>query len=254
MEPWQYLALFLVGIGTGFMNVMAGGGSLLSLPAMLLMGVPGPVANGTNRIAILAQNATAVATFFRKGYSDFRLSATLALAALPGAVAGAYAGTRLEGVWFDRVVGVVMLLALLAMTLGNKTRRQAASISSPTPTKNPRQLLLAHLLTALVGVYGGFIQIGTGLVLMPVLHKTLGLDLVRVNMHKAFIVGTYSIAALIVFAWQVEIYWLLGLCLAAGYSIGAALSANVQIAKGEAVIRWVLNIALVVVIIKLLFF
>ena len=252
MEPWQYLALFLVGIGTGFMNVMAGGGSLLSLPAMLLMGVPGPVANGTNRVAILAQNVTAVAAFFRKGYSDFRLSATLALCALPGAVAGAYAGTRLEGVWFDRVVGVVMILAMLSMAFGNKGPRQAAGVAAAT--KNPRRLLLAHLSTALIGVYGGFIQIGTGLALTPALHKTLGVDLITANMHKAFIVGTYTIAALIVFAWQVEIYWLLGLCLAAGYSIGAALSANVQIAKGEALIRWVLNLALAAVIIKLLFF
>ena len=72
MEPWQYLALFLVGIGTGFVNVMAGGGSLLSLPAMLLMGVPGPVANGTNRVAILAQNVTAVATFFQEGLLRFQ--------------------------------------------------------------------------------------------------------------------------------------------------------------------------------------
>ena len=167
-------------------------------------------------------------------------------------MAGAYAGTRLEGVWFDRVVGAIMILALLSMTLGNKSRRQAAT--GATATKNPRRLLLAHLLTALLGVYGGFIQIGTGLALAPALHKTLGVDLIRANMHKAFIVGTYTIAALLVFAWQVEIYWLLGLCLAAGYSIGAALSANVQVAKGETLIRWVLNLALATIIIKLLFF
>ena len=79
MEIWQYTILLLVGIVVGFVNVMAGGGSLLTIPIMLFMDVPAPVANGTNRIAILAQMATAVVAFFRNGYSDFKLSLTLSL-------------------------------------------------------------------------------------------------------------------------------------------------------------------------------
>ena len=77
MEYWQGIVLILVGIVAGFVNVMAAGGSMISVPVMVFLGIPGPVANGTNRIAILAQNLTAVITFFRKGYSDFRLSLTL---------------------------------------------------------------------------------------------------------------------------------------------------------------------------------
>ena len=96
MEYWQGIVLVLVGTAAGFVNVMAAGGSMISVPVMVFMGIPGPVANGTNRIAILAQNTTAVITFFRKGYSDFRLSMSLSLCALPGAVIGAFIGTRLE--------------------------------------------------------------------------------------------------------------------------------------------------------------
>ena len=248
MEIWQYIILFLVGIVVGFVNVMAGGGSLLTIPIMLFMGVPGPIANGTNRIAIIAQMATAVVAFFKKGYSDFKLSLTLALAALPSAVAGAYAGTRLEGVWFNRVVAVIMLVVMLVMAIkkGGETAVQA-------PPGKPR-LLLAHFLMFLVGFYGGFIQIGTGFLFMPILNKTLGLDLVRVNMHKTFIISFYTTAALIVFAWQVEIFWILGLCLALGTSIGAWLSAHVQVSKGERIIKVVLNTVLVLIIVRLLFF
>ncbi|MCG8097938.1 MAG: TSUP family transporter, partial [Candidatus Thiodiazotropha taylori] len=72
MEIWQVLLLALVGVAAGWLNVMAGGGSLLTIPVMLFMGIPGPVANGTNRIAILAQNITAVTAFRRRGYSDFK--------------------------------------------------------------------------------------------------------------------------------------------------------------------------------------
>ena len=83
MEPWQLLLLAAVGVVSGFLNVMAGGGSLLTVPILLFMGIPGPVANGTNRIAILAQNLTATVTFFRRGYSDFKLSLSLAACSIP---------------------------------------------------------------------------------------------------------------------------------------------------------------------------
>ena len=248
MEIWQYIVFLLVGIVVGFVNVMAGGGSLLSIPIMLFMDVPGPVANGTNRIAILAQMTTAVIAFFKKGYSDFKLSLTLAFAALPGAVIGAYMGTRLEGIWFNRVVAVIMLVVMLVMAV-----KKEGQTYTRVPPEKPR-LLLAHILMSMVGFYGGFIQIGIGFLFLPILHKTLGLDLVRVNMHKAFIISVYTMAALIVFAWQVEIFWMLGLSLAVGTSIGAWLSAQVQVNKGEQVIKLVLNVVLTLFIIKLLFF
>ena len=248
MEIWQYIILFLVGIVVGFVNVMAGGGSLLSIPIMLFMGVPGPVANGTNRIAIMLQMATAVVAFFKKGYSDFRLSLSLALAALPSAVVGAYAGTRLEGIWFNRIVAIITLAVMLVMA----TQKDAEAYARAQPQK-PR-LLLAHILMFFVGLYGGFIQIGIGFLFLPILNRTLGLDLVRVNMHKTFIISFYTTAALIVFAWQVEIFWILGICLAVGTSIGAWLSAHVQVSRGERIIKAVLNTVLVLIIIKLLFF
>jgi len=85
LDLLQAALLVIVGIAAGFLNVMAGGGSLLTVPVMVFMGLPGPVANGTNRIAILAQNLTAVATFAKRGFSDFKLSLSLAVCALPGA-------------------------------------------------------------------------------------------------------------------------------------------------------------------------
>lgn len=248
MEIWHYIIFLLVGIAVGFVNVMAGGGSLLSIPVMLFMGIPAPVANGTNRIAILAQMATAVVAFFRNGYSDFKLSLTLALATVPGAVAGAYIGAHFEGVWFNRVLAIIMLAVMLVMAV-QKEGRSRVHASSQKP-----RLVPAHALMAVVGVYGGFIQVGVGFLLMPILHKTLGLDLVRVNMHKTFIITVYTTAALVVFAWQVELFWILGLTLAVGTSIGAWLSAHVQITHGERVIRLVLNTVLALFIIKLLFF
>ena len=115
LELWQIAALFLAGLGSGWINVLAGGGSLLSVPLMIFIGLPGPVANGTNRIAIIAQNAFAVSGFFQKGFSNFRLSATLAAAASVGAFFGAQVGVRLEGEWFNRVLAAIMIGVALLM-------------------------------------------------------------------------------------------------------------------------------------------
>jgi uncharacterized membrane protein YfcA len=241
--------LSAIGVVAGFLNVMAGGGSLLTVPVMVFMGVPGPVANGTNRIAILAQNITAVTTFFRRGFSDFKLSLTLAACSLPGAVAGALVGTRLEGVWFNRVLALIMLGVMLVMaTGGNRKNRDAAG------EPNRKQLLWGHICMVGVGFYGGFIQLGVGFIIMPVLHRVMGLDLVRTNMHKVFIVMSYTLVALVVFASQVEILWVVGLALAVGNSLGGWIATNVQVDRGESVINLVLNIVLAAFVIKLLFF
>jgi len=243
------LILLGAGVIAGFLNVMAGGGSLLTVPIMVFMGIPGPVANGTNRIGILAQNITAVITFFRKGFSDFKLSLSLAAMAIPGSIAGALVGTRLEGIWFNRTLAIIMfgVMIITAFDVGNKKSQTYETI--------PRKRLIAgHLLMAAVGFYGGFIQIGVGFIIMPVLHSVLGIDLVRTNMHKVFIVGCYTITALIVYASQGQILWFFGFCLAIGNSIGGWLGTHTSISKGDKTIKIVLNSILVVFIIKLLFF
>ena len=89
---------------------------------------------------------------------------------------------------------------------------------------------------------------------MPLLNHVFKMDLVRVNMHKVFIICGYSIVALAIFAWRVDIYWGLGIALAAGTGIGGFLGASLSIRHGENWIRILLQIVLVVFVIKLLFF
>jgi uncharacterized membrane protein YfcA len=248
MEIYEGIILLFIGCIAGFLNVIAGGGSMLTVPAMIFMGMPGPVANGTNRIAIIPQCFIAVMTFFKKGFSDFKLSITLSLCAIPGAVIGALIGSRLEGIWFNRVLAIIMIAVMIIMATEKKTKQTVSSESQP------KNIVLGHFLMVLVGCYGGFIQIGVGFILMPILSRVMGLDLVRVNMHKVFIIMVYTIVALMVFASQIQIYWIMGLFLAVGNSIGGWVGASMSISKGESMIRKVLNCVLVAMIVKLLFF
>lgn len=242
-ELWQLFLLAGVGVLSGFLNVVAGGGSLLALPVLIFLGLPGNVANGTNRVAIVAQNASAVTSFFKQGYSELRTMLTLALCAVPGAALGAYLGTQVSGELFNRILGGLMIVLLILMS----RKQPDAEIA-----EKPKRLVLGHLLMVAVGFYGGFIQAGVGFFLMAVLYRVVGLGLVRVNAFKVFIVGIYTLVALAIFADKGQVLWLLGAALAVGTTAGGWIGAHYTVKRGEGLIRVVLNVVLVVMAIRLL--
>jgi uncharacterized protein len=251
MTLLHYGILFLVGGLAGYTNVMAGGGSLLTIPAMLFMGIPDAVANGTNRIAILAQTLASMWVFFRKGIAELRLSLTLALFTLPGALVGAWYGTQLRGVWFNRVLAAVMLGVMVLMHL-KPARRAETGISRVEATRG--RYWLTHILMIGVGFYGGLIQVGIGFIIMPILHRVMGLDLLRVNLHKIFLILPFTVLSLAIFIAQVGVVWAAGLALALGNAGGGWLATHMMIKRGDKIIYIVFNIALFGMIIKLLFF
>ena len=251
MELWQLALLVAAGFAAGWINVLAGGGSLLTIPALLFLGIPAPVANGTNRIAIIAQSISSVTAFRKGGFSDFRLSATLSVAATIGAVIGAMIGVKLDGVWFNRVLAVTMLGVLVLMINPGGGTQKAGSAAAPG---QPRNLALGHILMIGAGFWGGFIQVGLGFLVMPILHRVMGIDLVRVNMHKVFIALIISIAALAIFAANVPIVWKAGLALAVGNAVGGWVGASSSIKGGEKLIKRVFYACLGAIIVKLLFF
>ena len=233
MQAFELGALAGAGIAAGWLNVMAGGGSMLTVPLLVLLGLPGPSANGTNRVAIIAQNLSAVRTFWRRGIADWRLALLLSAAAVPGAILGAAIGVRLTGVWFDRILALTLLAMLVAMLwpgAGDATAR-------PTGARSNARWTAGLALMFAAGMWGGFIQIGVGFLLMPVLHRVLGLDLVRVNALKVMIVLIYMGFALAVYARHTEIYWLAGGALAAGMATGGWLGARTTLRGGDAWVR-----------------
>lgn len=243
------LALLLVtGVATGFLNVMAGGGSMLSVPIMIFLGVPGTVANGTNRIAILPQNVAAVWAFYRKGFANFKLSLSLGACTIPGTLIGAWLASRVPNDQFNTLLAFIMVIVLIVMALPQPT-----TINTGQATSRNR-LIAGHACMVLIGFWGGFIHIGVGFLLMPVLNRVMQLDLITTNAHKVFIVLCYTIVALLVFASQLELIWKYGVALGIGTWTGAWIAAHVQIKQGIGAIKWTLNIVIVAFIVKLLLF
>ncbi|MEM9168971.1 MAG: sulfite exporter TauE/SafE family protein [Pseudomonadota bacterium] len=251
MNDWVMLSvLAAAGVAAGWINVLAGGGSLLTVPAMVFFGLPGPVANGTNRIAIIAQNIVATAGFTRNGFSDLRLSASLAACASVGAFFGAQLGAELDGVWFNRLLAGIIVAVMIIMA----SEGRAGEPSSGAGGAQPKNVVLGHVLFLGAGVWGGFIQVAVGFIMMPILYRVMGLDLVRVNMHKVFVALVYSCVALAVFASKVEIAWKAGAALAFGNAIGGWIGAHTAVARGAPFIKKTLYVVLAAMAVKLVFF
>jgi len=247
MEIWHIPVIFFAGILAGFINTLAGGGSLLTLPILIFLGLPTAVANGTNRIAIIAQCASAVAGFKRKGVSNFKLSLLLSIPAIIGAIGGAYIAIDISDILFRRVLAGIMLL-VLGLILWNPRHDGGGNSNS----LGRRQLITAMTAFFFIGIYGGFIQVGVGFIIIAALTTITKFNLVVTNSHKVFVAGIYTTFALIVFAFNGKVCWEIGLCLAAGMGLGGWIGSHWAVAKGERWIRVVLTICVVAMVIKLI--
>lgn len=234
--------LLTVGFVSGFINVMAGGGSALTLPALIFLGLDGSLANGTNRIAILIQNISGVAAFKQEKYYDFKKSMKLSLWTLPGSVLGAFYATKISNDTFNFVLGVIMIFVVLTMVV---------------PTKRLENLIekevnyVSYLIMLGIGFYGGFIQVGIGFILMAFLHNYLHMKMIYVNMHKLFIVLVLTIPALLIFMFSGNVNYFLGIVLAIGNAVGAWASAKLNVKKGDKIVKYVLILSIIIMSFKL---
>jgi len=243
----QLVIVLVSGLVAGFINTMAGGGSFITLAALEFVGLPIGIANGTNRIAIQAQNIAAIAGFKSKGLSDFRRSLELGIPATLGAILGAYVVIDLPEDVFHKVLGVAMLLMLATLLFDSKKLLRPREI-----TLTPTRRIWGYLVLFAVGFYGGAIQAGVGFLMMAALLLVLGESLVRTNMHKVLIVGLYTLAALIIFAAKGQVDWGMGVTLSVGNGAGAWIASRMSVAKGDKLVKVVLAVMLAVMAVRYL--
>ena len=244
-ETVKLVLLFTVGFISGIINVNAGGGSSITLPVLIFLGLEGALANGTNRIGILLQNLFAISSFKRQNVHHFRESLLMALFTLPGAVAGALLSVRISHELFQRILAIVMIGIVFSIVFSHRKIKKEAILK----TKNRKWIIFPVMLG--IGFYGGFLQIGVGFLLMASLYHLLEVGLVHVNMHKVFIVFLYTIPALCIFIWSGNINWGYGIILAGGTSLGAWWGARIAVKGGEKVIRDILAVAILLMSLKL---
>jgi uncharacterized membrane protein YfcA len=223
--------LLAAGLVAGMMNTLAGGGSLLTLPALVFAGLPATVANGTNRVAILLSSLAATWRFSKEPERAPLPTPLEVGATATGALVGALATLFFDDEAFRAVIGLVMIVALPLALKPDLIRPRDASTVPPW---------LAGLGFFCVGVYGGFIQAGVGVLLIAAYVGLAGRDLVGANAGKVAVVALYTVPALVVFVLADKVVWLPGLLLAASSMAGSYLGAWWALRFGDRGVRPVL--------------
>ena len=244
---FKYAILVTTGICSGLISSMAAGGSLLTLPVLIFLGLDGPtVANGTNRVALAIQSAFGIASFRRKGISDFRYGILISVPTVCGVIIGTLLVIQLgtidkSSIIFNRILAGIMIV-VLAITIFNPLKQL---LSSKENLGSSRKVLVA-LIFFFLGIYIGFIQAGVGFLIIATMTTVNGFSLVRTNALKMFVVFFCTLMALSIFVMKGHVDWGLGLVLAGGNSIGVSIGSHWAVAKGDRTIRIILVCSILV--------
>jgi uncharacterized membrane protein YfcA len=251
-EGLSTLLLAVAGFVSGVVNVVAGGGSFLTLPVLIFLGLPAGEANATNRVAILTQNLGAVVSFQRHRVLEWRRAADMVVPALLGSAAGTWAALQVADRDFRRILSFLMVAVTLWTLWWDAQRRRAgADAAPPRPSaaedKPPPRLGAWGVRAAfvVVGLYGGFVQAGVGFLVLAV-TTLAGFDLVRGNALKVLSVLALTVLSLALFAAAGRVRWAPGLVLGAGSLAGSVVGARLTVARGHA---WIQGVVVATVIV-----
>ena len=235
MNWWEALLLVFGGFFAGGINAVAGGGSTFTVPLLVLAGVPGNDANGSNRVGILTSTAAAAASFSRLGVKGLAHTGPVIVPVVIGSLLGSTAISQLTDDAFETLFGLLMIpLIVLAI------RKPKARLDGPTW---PRWLTVVVFFG--IGIYGGAIQAGVGLVMLAALTRA-GYDLVIANHIKVLVNLVVTAVALPVFILNDQIRWIPALVLAAGFTAGGWFGAHFAVKGGEKWIRVAMVVATVI--------
>jgi uncharacterized membrane protein YfcA len=236
MSIFEISALILGGVLVGFINTLAGGGSIISLSILMyVMGLPANVANGTNRIAITLQTFAASASFKKQRVLEWKKGLKLRIPSVIGSIIGAWIAVDIDEKIFEKAMAVIMILML-----GFIFYKPQLWLKGQDELINKKLSPFIMFVFFLIGIYGGFIHVGIGYLLLMGIVLGAGYDLVKANAIKVFIVLLYVPFSLVVFIYNDQVNYLYGFVLAIGNVLGAVLASKLAIENGANFIRWVI--------------
>lgn len=247
---WVDVAILLgAGLFTGVINTLAGGGSLITLPIFIFMGLPPIEANASNRVGIFLQSLVAVGGFKSKGVFVFPYSLWASITAVLGCIIGAYYAIDIKGDVFNKVLAIVMIVVIFLTAL-----KPYLSGTRVNEIFTAKRKTLSIAIFFFVGLYGGFIQAGVGFLIIATLTGVHGLSMAKTNSIKTFVIVCYTMVAIGIFWWEDHIRWDYALTLATGNSMGGWIASRWSVNKDDKWIRLILMITVFGLSIKLWFF
>ncbi len=248
MDTYLYVIAVIGGFLAGIINTLAGNGSAITLTIMIeMMGLPPNVANGTNRIGNISQASTSIGVFYKNGKLDIKENWLLIVSVFIGAMFGLWLALTIDNDSFKQVFKYLMVILLVVILLKPKRWLKDPELAA---IKNPWLIVPVFLC---IGFYGGFIQMGMGVIFLAASVLLARYPLAESNALKIFSIASYNIIVLAVFAWSGLIAWQVGLALAAGQSLGGWVTANFASnhPKANIVTYWMLVVIIVLALVKL---
>ncbi len=243
------VGLFLIGIFAGIINTMAGGGSFLTIPLLIFMGLSPTVANATNRLGVFLQSLVGVSRFHHYEVFPIKFSAIISIPATMGGLIGAYLATVVSDASFKKYLAFMMIIVTF--------------ISILKPFKKPKgdgdveisrqKWILLFVIFFFIGIYGGFIQAGVGFFILAGMSLT-GYDLVSSNAAKMFIILIFTAFSLAIFIMGGKVNFLLGIILGCGNIVGTLIGTKITVNKGHDFIQKIVVVCVIIFAIKLLLF
>ena len=246
LELYHYLIAIIGGLFAGGVNTLAGNGSAITLTILTeVLGLPGNMANGTNRVGTFAQSWAATHAFYKNGRINWRRSKLYVLLTTIGAIGGVFVAIWVSNEQFLAVFRYMMVIMLFVILV--KPKRWLIDTDY---TQEPSMWITIPAFLAL-GFYGGFIQMGMGVLFLAVMVLGVKWSLIDSNVIKSMVVAIYTIIVILIFQWKGLIDWKIGGIIAIGQMIGGWFTANFAAQYPKANV-WAHRLLVVVVILALL--
>lgn len=247
MGATEIIISLIGGFCAGILNALAGFGSIITLAIYMdVLGIPGHLANATNRVNVLASSSVSAVTFYKNGKLDLANGKWIILAVFLGAMVGVFMATQIDADGFKQAFKY-LLLPIFFVLLMNPKR-----FISPDPDKEVTSVWITMPLYFIIGIYAGFIQAGFGVVFLMIAVMLSRYDLIYGNGLKIGIVAIYSAMIVVIFHINGMVMWKAGLALAIGQAMGGYVASQ-NMTKMEGANKyayWVLIIIVCAVIIK----
>lgn len=241
MTWFEIILLIGSGILTGFINTLAGGGSVISLSVFMFLGLPPQIANGTNRIGVLFQALTSSGSFRHSKVLRFNQGIRLAIPAVLGSLLGAQLAVDINKQMFNLLIAILLVMILMLMFI-----KPSQWIKGNEELIGKRPGWIQMLVFFGIGLYGGFIQVGAGYFLIAAIVLGAGYNLVKANALKVWIVLLYTPFALGVFIMNDQVNWAFGLVHAIGSVLGAFVASRMAVKRGAEFVRWVIVVFIII--------
>lgn len=236
LYSWQVVSILIfAGFLVGFINTIAGSGTVITYSLFMAMGMPANISNGTIRLGVILQTLAATFNFKRHGVLDWKKGLILSIPIALGSVAGAQAAAMMNVKVFEKLLALIML-SMIFFLFQNPRKW----IEGQTEKMARKSTLKELLVFFAIGFYGGFTHIGVGIFLLAALVLKAGYDLVKANAIKVLSVFIYSPFALLVFVLNDQVDYRIGLISAIGNVIGGILASRLAVNWGAGFIRWFL--------------